>query len=168
VIVVREVDPEMITKEILVVARVEARAETLRTNTSCTDEKRWVGINAVEVVHEFDPIAGQDFVGVTARGHREWWKARVVKSMIVERWIMRRIRECALRSVEWGPHVSGERIGRTMRRGHNLERRARSLCVLVDGNDEGAAARDRITKVRVCDGSICNHPTILPEPVNKV
>ena len=167
-IVVREVDPEMITEEILVVARVEAWAETLSTDNSCTDEKRWVGINAVEVVHELDSVAGHDFVGVTARRHREWWKARVVKSMIVERWVMWRIRECALRSVEWGPHVSGERIGRTMRRGHNLERRARSLCVLVDGDDEAAAARDRITKVRVRDGSIRNHPTILPEPVNKV
>jgi hypothetical protein len=40
VIVVREIDPEMITEEILVVARVEAWAETLSTDNSCTNEKR--------------------------------------------------------------------------------------------------------------------------------
>ena len=87
-IVVREVDPEMRTKEILVVARVEARAETLRTNTSCTDEKRWVGVNPVEVVHELDPVAGQELVGFAARRHREWREAHVVESMIVEGWVM--------------------------------------------------------------------------------
>ena len=81
---------------------------------------------------------------------------------------MWRIRECAFRSVEWGPHVGGERVGRTMRWGHNLEWRAGSLGILVDGDDEAAAARDRITKDRVRDGSIRNDPTILPEPMNKV
>jgi hypothetical protein len=55
-----------------------------------------------------------------------------------------------------------------MRRDYNLEWRAGSLRVLVDGDDEATAARDRITKVRVRDGSICNNPTILPEPINKV
>jgi len=49
-----------------------------------------------------------------------------------------------------------------------LEWRAGSLGVLVDGDDEAAAARDRITKVRVHDGSIHNDPTVLPEPMNKV
>ena len=78
----------MMTKEILIVARVEARAETVSTDNSCTYEKRWVGINPVEVVHKIDPVAGQELVGVTARRHREWWKARVIKSMIVEGWVM--------------------------------------------------------------------------------
>jgi len=54
-----------------------------------------------------------------------------------------------------------------VRQGNNLEWRAGSFCVLVDGNDKGAAARDRIAKVRVHDGSIRNDPTVLPEPVNK-
>ena len=55
-----------------------------------------------------------------------------------------------------------------MRRGNNLEWRAGSLCVLVDGDNKAAAARDRIAKVRVRDGSIRNDPTVLPEPINKV
>ena len=67
--IVREVDPEMITKEILVVARVEARAETISADNSCTYEKRWVGINPVEVVHELDPVAGQELVGFAAWRH---------------------------------------------------------------------------------------------------
>jgi hypothetical protein len=67
--IVREVDPEMITKEILVVARIKARAETISANNSCTYEKRWVGINPVEVVHELDPIAGQELVGFAAWRH---------------------------------------------------------------------------------------------------
>jgi len=99
-IIVREVDPKMITKEILIVAQVEVRAETFSANNGCTDEKRWVGIDPVEVVHELDPVVGQELVSFTARGHREWWEARVVKSMIVEGWVMWRIRECAFRSVE--------------------------------------------------------------------
>jgi hypothetical protein len=68
-IIVREVDPEMITKEILVVARVEAPAETISADNSCTYEKRWVGINLVEVVHELDPIVGQELVGFAAWRH---------------------------------------------------------------------------------------------------
>ena len=83
-----EVDPKMITKEILIVARVKAWAETVSTDNSRTDEKRWVGIDPVEVVHELDPVAGQELVGIAARRHREWWKARVVKTMIVEGWVM--------------------------------------------------------------------------------
>ncbi len=68
-IIVREVDSKMITKEILVVARVKARAETISTNNSCTYEKRWVGIDPVEVVHELDPVAGQELVGFAAWRH---------------------------------------------------------------------------------------------------
>ena len=68
-IIVREVDPKMITKEILVVARVEAWAETFSTNNSCTYKKRWIGINPVEVVHELDLVAGQEFVGFAAWRH---------------------------------------------------------------------------------------------------
>ena len=68
-IIVREVDSIMITKEILVVARAEARVETISTNNSCTYEKRWVGINPVEVVHELDPVAGQELVGFAAWRH---------------------------------------------------------------------------------------------------
>jgi len=86
--IVREVDSKMITKEILVVARVEARAETFSTDNSCTYEKRWIGINPVEVAHEVDPVAGQELVGFAAWRNREWWEARVVKSMIVEGWVM--------------------------------------------------------------------------------
>ena len=70
--------------------------------------------------------------------------------------------------VEWGPHVGGEWIGRTMRWGNNLEWRAGSFCVLVDGDDETAAARDRIAKVGVCDGGVRNDPTVLPEPIDKI
>ena len=79
---------KMITKEILIIARVEARAETVSTNNSCTDEKRWVGVDPVEVVHELDPVAGQELVGFAARRHREWREAHVVESMIVEGWVM--------------------------------------------------------------------------------
>ncbi len=57
--IMREVDAKMITKEVLVVARVEARAETVSANNSQTYEKRWVGIVSVEVIHEIDPVAGQ-------------------------------------------------------------------------------------------------------------
>ena len=66
--IVREVDSKMITKEILFVARVKARAETVSIDNSCTYEKRWVGINPVpvEVVHELDPVAGQELVGFAA------------------------------------------------------------------------------------------------------
>jgi hypothetical protein len=67
--IVREVDPKMIMKEILVVARVEARAETVSADNSCIYKKRWVGINPVEVVHELDPIAGQELVGFAAWRH---------------------------------------------------------------------------------------------------
>ncbi len=67
--IVREVDPEMITKEILVVARVKARAETISADNSCTYEERWVGINLVEVLHELDPVAGQELVGFAAWRH---------------------------------------------------------------------------------------------------
>ncbi len=62
----REVDLKMITKEILVVTRVKAWAETVSADDSCTYKKRWVGINPVEVVHELDPIAGQELVGFAA------------------------------------------------------------------------------------------------------
>jgi hypothetical protein len=55
-----------------------------------------------------------------------------------------------------------------MRRGNNLEWRAGSFCVLVDGDDETAAARDRIAEVGVCDGGVRNDPTVLPEPINKI
>ena len=68
-IIVREADPKMITKEILFVARVKARAETVSIDNSCTYEKRWVGINPVEVVHELDPVAGQELVGFAAWRH---------------------------------------------------------------------------------------------------
>jgi hypothetical protein len=67
--IVREVDPEMITKEILVVARVEAQAETVSANNICTYKKRWVGIDSVEVVHELYPVAGQELVGFAAWRH---------------------------------------------------------------------------------------------------
>jgi hypothetical protein len=39
---------------------------------------------------------------------------------------------------------------------------------LVDGNDDAAAARDRIAKVGVHDGSIHDNPTVLPEPIDKI
>ena len=68
-IIVREVDSKMITEEILVVARVEARAETVSTDNSCTYKKRWVGIDPVEVVHELDPVADQELVGFAAWRH---------------------------------------------------------------------------------------------------
>ena len=67
--IVREVDPKIITKEILVIAWFKARAETSSTNNSCTYEKRWVGIDPVEVVHELDPVAGQELVGFAAWRH---------------------------------------------------------------------------------------------------
>ena len=67
--IVREVDSKMITKEFLVVARVEARAEPFSTDNSCTYKKRWIGINPVEVVHELDPVAGQKLVGFAAWRH---------------------------------------------------------------------------------------------------
>jgi hypothetical protein len=67
--IVREYDSKMITKEILVVARVEAQAETFSTNNSCTYKKRWIGINPVEVVHELDLVAGQELVGFAAWRH---------------------------------------------------------------------------------------------------
>ncbi len=88
--------------------------------------------------------------------------------MIVEGWVMWQIRECAFGLVEWGPHVGGERIGHTMRQGNNLEWRAGSFCVVVDGDNEAAAATDRIPKVGVRNGSVCNNPTILPEPIDKI
>ncbi len=68
-IIVREVDPKMITKEILIVAQVEVRAETFSANNGCTDEKRWVGVDPVEVVHELDPVASQELVGFAAWRH---------------------------------------------------------------------------------------------------
>jgi hypothetical protein len=49
----------MITKEVLVVARVEARAETISADNSRTYKKRWVGVDSVEVIDEIDPVAGQ-------------------------------------------------------------------------------------------------------------
>ncbi len=57
--IMREVDAKMITKEVLVVARVKARAETISANNSQTYEKRWAGVDSVEVIHEIDPVAGQ-------------------------------------------------------------------------------------------------------------
>jgi hypothetical protein len=81
---------------------------------------------------------------------------------------MWRIGERAFRSVEWDPYVGGERIGCTMRRDYNLEWRSGSLGVLMNGNNEAAATGDRITKVRVRDGSIRNDPTVLPESIYKV
>ncbi len=57
--IMREVDAKMITKEVLVVAQVKVRAETVSANNSQTYEKRWVGVDLVEVIHEIDPIAGQ-------------------------------------------------------------------------------------------------------------
>ena len=62
--IVRECDSKMITQDILVVARVEARAETFSTDNSCTYKKRWIGINPVEVVHELDPVAGQELLAL--------------------------------------------------------------------------------------------------------
>jgi hypothetical protein len=47
-----------------------------------------------------------------------------------------------------------------MRQGNNLEWRAGSFCVVVDGNDDA--------KVGVRDGSVRNDPTILPEPIDKI
>ncbi len=67
--IMRECDSKMITKEILVVARVKARAETFSTDNSCPYEKRWIGINPVEVVHELNPVAGQELVGFAAWRH---------------------------------------------------------------------------------------------------
>jgi hypothetical protein len=56
-----------------------------------------------------------------------------------------------------------------MRRWSNdLKRRAGSFCVLVDGNDDAAAPRDRIAKVGVHEGSIRDNPTILPGPIDKI
>jgi len=54
-----------------------------------------------------------------------------------------------------------------VRRDYNLEWRAGSLCVLVNGDNEAAATGDRITKIRVRDGSIRNDPTVLPESICK-
>jgi hypothetical protein len=45
---------------------------------------------------------------------------------------------------------------------------AGSFCVLVDGDGDAAAARDRIAEVRVRDGSIHDNPTILPEPIDEI
>ena len=56
----------------------------------------------------------------------------------------------------------------TVRQGNNLEWRAGSFCVLVDGDDEAAAARDRIAKVGVRHGSVHDDPTVLLEPINKI
>ena len=70
--------------------------------------------------------------------------------------------------MEWGPHVGGERVGRAMRRGNNLEWRAGSFCVLMDGDDEAAVARDIIAKVGIRDGSVREDPTVLLEPMNKI
>jgi hypothetical protein len=50
--IMREVDAKMITKEVLVVARVKARAETI----SQIYKKRWVGVNSVEVTHRLTPL----------------------------------------------------------------------------------------------------------------
>ena len=58
-----------LTSTVLVLALVEARAETFSTDNSCTDKKRWVGIDPVEVVHELDPVAGQELVGFAAWRH---------------------------------------------------------------------------------------------------
>ncbi len=60
---------KMITKEILVVARVKAQAETFSTHNSCTYEKRWIGIDPVEVVHELDPVTSQELVGFATWRH---------------------------------------------------------------------------------------------------
>jgi hypothetical protein len=38
----------------------------------------------------------------------------------------------------------------------------------VDGDDDAVATRDRIAKVGVCDGSICDNLTVLPEPFDKI
>jgi hypothetical protein len=57
--IMREVDAKMIMKEVLVVARVEAWAETISADNSRTYKKKWVGVDLVEVIHEIDPIAGQ-------------------------------------------------------------------------------------------------------------
>jgi hypothetical protein len=57
--IMREVDAKMITKAVLVVARVKARAETVSADVSRTYEKRWVGVDSVEVIHEIDPVASQ-------------------------------------------------------------------------------------------------------------
>ncbi len=70
--------------------------------------------------------------------------------------------------VEWGPHVGGEQVGRAMRRGNNLEWRTGGFCVLVDGDDEATAARDRIAKVGIRDGSVRDDPTVLLEPMNEI
>ncbi len=78
------------------------------------------------------------------------------------------IREWAFGSVKWGPHVGGEWVGRAMRWGNNLEWRAGSFSVLVNGDDEAAAARDRIAKVGVRDGSVRDDPTFLLEPMNEI
>jgi hypothetical protein len=51
---------------------------------------------------------------------------------------------------------------------NNLEWMAGSFCILVDGNNDVAAARDRITKVGVHDGSILDNPTVLPKPIDKI
>ncbi len=55
-----------------------------------------------------------------------------------------------------------------MRWGNNLEWRAGSFRVLVDGDDEAAATRDRIAKVGVRDGSVRDDPTVRFEPMNEV
>jgi len=55
-----------------------------------------------------------------------------------------------------------------MRRGNNLEWRAGSFCVLMDGDDEAAVARDIIAKVGIRDGSVREDPTVLLEPMNKI
>ncbi len=39
---------------------------------------------------------------------------------------------------------------------------------MVDGNNDAAAARDRIAKVRVPNGSIRDNPTVLPESIDKI
>ncbi len=39
---------------------------------------------------------------------------------------------------------------------------------MVDGNDDAAAAIERIAKVGVRDGSIRDNPTILPELIDKI
>ena len=49
-----------------------------------------------------------------------------------------------------------------------MEWRAGSFCVLVDGDDEATAARDRITKVGVRDRSVSDDPTVFLEPMNEV
>jgi hypothetical protein len=57
--IMREVDAKMISKEVLVVARVKARADTVSVDNGQTYKKRWVGVDLVEVIHEIDPVAGQ-------------------------------------------------------------------------------------------------------------